>query len=160
MIKFDFKGIRIDATAETEQRNYKDADHRQKTRFERNVRVFVKFWDFTIWDGDLQELAFVKSTLQYFMQGYWKRTGKEGSKIELAKGLHHENPYEGRQSLYFVARQKNKTHFLQICLQKGGTTVNEVYLDGQEVLMLDVAIGKCINMLTPNLRNHEESIFG
>lgn len=150
MINFDYKGIRIETTADNQQIDYKDASNRQRTRFEREVRVFVHFWDFTIWNGSLQELAFVKSCLQYFMQGYWKRATKEGSKIDLAKGLHHEDSREGRLSLYFVARQKDKKHYLQICLQRAGKTVNEIFIDGQEAIMLDIALSKAINLLTPD----------
>lgn len=150
MIDFDYKGIRFDATVDIQQVDYKDAGNRHRTRFERDVRVFVNFWDFTIWNCNLQELAFVKSCLQYFMQGYWKRVSRDGSKIDLAKGMHHEDSREGRLSLYFVARQKNKKHYLQICLQRAGKTVNEIYLDGQEVIMLDIALAKAINLLKPS----------
>lgn len=159
MINFDYKGIRIEATADNQQINYKDAGNRHRTRFEREVMVFIHFWDFTIWNGNLQEMAFVKSCLQYFMQGYWKRATKEGSRIDLAKALHQEDAKEGRLSLYFVARQKNKTHYLQICLQRAGKTVNELYIDGQEVIMLDIALSKAINLLTPD-HQHTTSSFG
>lgn len=150
MINFDYKGIRVEAMADSQQVNYEDAGNRHRTRFERDVQVFVHFWDFLIWNGNLQELAFVKSCLQYFMQGYWKRTNKEGGKIDLAKCLHQEDSRKGRLSLYFVARQKNNRHYLQICLQRAGKTVNEIYFDGQEVIMLDIVLAKAINLLTPN----------
>jgi hypothetical protein len=158
VINFVYKGIRIEVTADNQQVDYKDAGNRQRTRFQKDVRVLVHFWDFVIWNN-LQELAFVKSCLQYFLQGYWKRTSKEGSKIDLAKELHHDDATLGRLSLYFVARQKNKKHFLQICLQRSGKTLNELYIDGQETLMLDIALAKAINLLTP--ANHQNaSIFG
>jgi len=159
VIDFDYKGIRVEATVDTQQIDYKDAGNRNRTRFERNVQVFVHFWDFVIWNGNLQELAFVKSCLQYFMQGYWKRASKEGSKIDLAKALHHEDAREGRLSLYFIARQKDKKHYLQICLQRAGKTVNEIYIDGQEAIMLDIALSKAINLLTPN-NQQSTSLFG
>jgi hypothetical protein len=159
LINFDYKGIRIEATANNQQIDYKDAGYRHRTRIERDVQVFVHFWDFVIWNGNLQELAFVKSCLQYFMHGYWKRTSKEMSKIDLAKCLHHEDTREGRLSLYFIARQKDKKHYLQVCLQLAGKTVNEIYIDGQEALMLDIALGKAINLLTPC--NHQNNpLFG
>lgn len=146
MINFDFKGIRIEATADMQQVDYKDAGGRQRTRFERDVRVFARFWDYIIWSGDFQELAFVKSCLQYFMHGYWKRSSKDGIKIDLAKVLHQEHL---SLSLWFIARQKNKKHYLQICLQRAGVTENETYIDGQEAILLDIALGKAINLLTP-----------
>jgi len=149
MIEFDYKGIQIVVAAENQQINYKDSGNHHRTRFERDLRVFVHFWDFVIWNGNLQELAFVKSCLQYFMQCYWKRSTKEGGKIDLAKGLHHEDFGMGRSSLYFVARQKDKKHYLQISLQQAGKIINEIYLDGQETIMLDIAIAKAISILTP-----------
>jgi len=39
---------------------------------------------------------------------------------------------------------------LQISLQQSGKTVHEIYLDGQETIMLDIAIAKAISILTPN----------
>lgn len=150
MINFDYKGIRVEVTVDNLQVEYMDAGKHHRTRFERDVRVFVHFWDFVIWNGNLQELAFVKSCLQYFMQGYWKRATKEGSKIDLTKFLQKEDSREGRLSLYFVARQKDKKHYLQICLQCAGKTVNEIYIDGQEAIMLDIALSKAINLLTPS----------
>jgi hypothetical protein len=149
MINFDYKGIRIEATVYNQQVDYKDAGNRCRTRFERDVRVFVHFWDFLIWNGNLEELAFAKSCLQFFMQAYWKRSGKETSKIDLSKGLHHDD-VKGRLSLYFIARQRDKKNYLQICLQRAGNTVNEIYIDGQEAIMLDIAIAKAINFLSPN----------
>ena len=159
MINFDFKGIRVEATVDNQQIDYKDAGSRHRVRFERNVRVFVHFWDFVIWNGNLQELAFVKACLQFFLQGYWKRATKEGSKIDLAKALHQEDAREGRLSLYFVARQKDKKHYLQICLQRAGKTVNEIYIDGQEAIMLDIALAKAVNLLTPS-SNQGNPLFG
>ena len=158
MVDFEFKGIRVAATIGTRQINYKDAENRNRTRFERDIRVFVNFWDFTIWNGNLHELAFVKSCLQFFMQGFWKRSSKEGGKIDLAKVLHQENSREGRLSLHFVARQKNGKHYLQICLQRAGQTLDEIYIDGQETIMLDIALSKAINLLTPSMQT--QSIFG
>jgi hypothetical protein len=37
-----------------------------------------------------------------------------------------------------------------VSIQKAGQTVNELYLDGQEVIMLDIAIGKALNLLPPS----------
>jgi hypothetical protein len=145
MIKFNFKGIEISAIFEMEQHHYKDFDNRQKIRFEKKVHVFVKFWDYKLWDENLQEFAFIKSTLQSFMHA----CKKEGRKITLAKYLRRNDQHWGDLTLWFVARQKNNQYFLQVCLQKAGNTINEIFLDGQEVLMLDIAIGKAIGLLSP-----------
>ena len=149
MIEFDYQGIQISVRAEVTQQEYKDSGSHLRTRFERDIYVYVKFWGFRIY-ADLTELALIKSTLSYFMHAYWKRTGKEGSRIDLVKAIHRDNQREGRESLYFVARQKNKSHFLQVSIQKAGQTINELYLDGQEVIMLDIAIGKALNLLPPS----------
>ena len=54
-----------------------------------------------------------------------------------------------QQSLCLVARQKNSIHSLEIILIENGKTANNIYLSGQEVIMLDIAIGKAINLLSP-----------
>jgi hypothetical protein len=151
MINFDFKGIRIEATARLRQHTYQDVRKGTLTRFEREVEVCVHFWDFRICDHDFHDLAFVKSTLQYFLQSYWKRSNKSGGKINLAKALHQEHPHGWQQSLLFNARQKNNQHFLHICMQAPatGAIVKEVYLDGQEVMLLDIALNKAIGILSP-----------
>jgi hypothetical protein len=151
MINFDFKGIKIEASASLRKHTYQDVRKGTLTRFEREVEVRVHFWDFFICDRNFYELAFVKSTLQYFMQFYWKRSNKTGGKINLAKALHEEHPHGGYQSLLFIARQKNNQHYLHICLQApaAGAILQEVYLDGQEVLMLDIALNKAIGLLSP-----------
>ncbi|HCC55328.1 MAG TPA: hypothetical protein DEQ20_10480 [Desulfobulbaceae bacterium] len=148
MLEFKLDGIRIEITVEMERHDYKDANNRGRTRFERQIKISVRFWDLHLM-GNLQELSFVKSSLIYFMQGYWKRSGKEKSRIDFAKRLTKKHPNGGKHSLYFIARQKNNKNFLQVYLEKNDEIINEVYLDGQEVLMLDIAIGKAIHLLTP-----------
>lgn len=149
MIKFNYKDISVDATIETEELGYKDAHNRRKTHLARNIGVVVRFWDFSV-IGDLTELAFIKSILIYFMHCFWKRSRKEGSKIVLAKTLLHAHTQFGPQTLFFTARQKNGQHFLHLCLQQGGKVSNEIYLDPQEILMLDIAIYKAISLLKPD----------
>jgi hypothetical protein len=100
------------------------------------------------------------SILHYFMQAYWKRSSKEGSRIELAKVLSRKDYKGNQEALFFVARQKDKMNYLQISLAKKGETVKEQYLDGQEVIMLDIALGKAINLLTPTSSDKAGVIFG
>ena len=147
MIDFNFKGISVSATVEMERYDYRDKGGHYKTRFNRNTLVKADFWGFVV-DNDLTELATVKSTLNYFMQAYWKRSSKAGSKIELASVLKHDYGAHP-QSLFLVARQKNGIHYLEISLSEKSKTANNIYLSGQEVIMLDIAIGKAINLLTP-----------
>jgi len=160
VVNFDFKGISISAVVRMEQSSYKDAGGHSRSRFDKEVAVSVEFWDFILQHGDLYELAFVKATLSYFMQAYWKRSSKQGAKIELAKVLHRKDYHGNQQALCFVARQKDKRNYLHITQVKKAETVKEVYLDGQEVIMLDIAIGKAINLLTPSVVESGRSIFG
>ncbi len=148
MLDFELDGIRIKISGELEYFEYKDARNQVRTRFDRQVRIRVQFWDFIIW-GNLQELSLIKSSLIYFMQGYWKRSGKEASRIDLTTAINRHHPDGEIQALHFAARQKNKKNFLHISLESNDSIVNEVYLDGQKVLMLDIAIGKALYFLTP-----------
>jgi hypothetical protein len=155
MIEFNHKGIWVDAAVKVERRDYQDANYRQKTRFERNLTVRVHFWEFTI--DQLQDLAFAKSILQYFMQAYWKRANKAGGKIDLQKWISRDGHPATRPVLWFTPRQKGGKNYLHILHAKGITPVNEAYLDGQEALMLDIVLGKCINLLSPRIVEGDES---
>lgn len=150
MIEFNFKGISVSATVEMKRYDYRDNGGHYKTRFNRNTLVKANFWGFVI-DNDLYELATVKSTLNYFMQAYWKRSSKAGSKIELATSLKCNNG-GNPQGLYLVARQKHGIHSLEISLIEKGTPAGKIYLSAQEVIMLDIAIGKAINLLSPDYK--------
>lgn len=156
MIEFNFKGISVSATVEMERYDYRDNGGHYKTRFNRNTLVKANFWGFTI-DNDLYELAMVKSSLNYFMQAYWKRSSKAGSRIELVTMLKRYNG-GNQQALYLVARQKDGIHSLEISLVEKGAPSGKIYLNGQEVIMLDIAIGKAINLLTPDYNIIEGNI--
>jgi hypothetical protein len=148
MLEFKMDGIMVEIGAEVVSHGYNDARMQVRTRFERQVKVHVQFWDF-ICRGNFHDLSLIKSSLLYFMQGYWKRSGKDASRIDLATEInwHH---FDGEiQTLHFAARQKNKKNFLHISLERNESIANEVYLDGQQVLMLDIAIGKALYFLTP-----------
>ena len=145
MIEFDYKGIRISATAEISRHDFKDANNVNRTRFNRNVKVRVSFWSFDI-DDDLYELAVVKSTLNYFMQSFWKRSSKMGTKIELATSLEHQFP---EQTLSLIARQKKNKHSLEVSLTENGQQCECIYLSGQEAILIDIAISKAIALLMP-----------
>ncbi len=148
MIDFEFKGICVYATAEISWRELKDSGSHHVNRFDRNTNVKVSFWDFVIFN-DLFELAMVKSTLSYFMQAYWKRSSKAGSKIELAMALFHDDDFNP-QALNMIARQKNGIQSLEVSVADNGMHAGEVYLSAQEVIMLDIAVGKAINLLSPD----------
>ncbi|HIJ97030.1 MAG TPA: hypothetical protein HPP94_15100 [Desulfuromonadales bacterium] len=147
MIDFKLHGIRVSAQALVTHREFRDKGGHYLNRFDRNVNVCVQFWDFVI-GNDLSELAMVKSTLNYFMQAYWKRSSKAGSKIELAMALFHDDDFNP-QALNMIARQKNGIQSLEISVADNGMPVGEVYLSAREVIMLDIAIGKAISLLAP-----------
>ena len=147
MIEFEFKGIRVSATVEIARREFRDSQGHHLNRFDRNTRVKVSFWDFVI-DNDLYRLAMVKSTLNYFMQAYWKRSSKAGSKIELATVLFHDDDFNP-QSLNMIARQKNGIQSLEVSMAEDGRPAGGVYLSAQEVIMLDIVVGKAIGLLAP-----------
>jgi len=156
MIQFEFKGIKFEATVEMERYDFRDNGGHYKTRFNRKASVMIHFWDFVI-DNNLYELAMVKSTLNYFMQAYWKRSTKQGTKIELATSLEHKDD-DSLQSLSLIAKQKNQIHSLEISLTENGNRSACIYLSAQEVIMLDIAIGKAIALLTPQMVFSENEV--
>ena len=149
MFDIDIKGIEVVATSEMLHREYKDKNKGTRIHYERDVKVNVFFWRFKICNGDFYGLAFVKSTLQDFIQFYSRRSNKAGSHIELKEELCREVEPYGKQSLSFVARQKAKEHYLHVSFQSGGKTIDDVYLNIRDVKMLDIALGKAISVLTP-----------
>jgi len=151
MINFAHNGIEIEAKVKMDRFDYKDDNGIGRTRYDRNVSVKAKFWDFVI-DNNLYELALVKSTLNYFMQSYWKRSTKRGPKIELATSLKHWEPYSDndvQEILYLTAKQKKSIYTLEVSLFVSDLEWACIYLSGQEVIMLDIAISKAIALLTP-----------
>lgn len=151
MIEFRYNGIEIEVYNRPEAQEYEVAENKTRIRHSRNAFVFVKFWDFVIKDGNLYELAFVKSVCSFFMQAYWKRSTKDGNRINLSETLKHEIAGGKYAScvLNFNARQKDKIIYLHICQKNDEEVAGEIYLTGREVIMLDIAVGKAINMLTP-----------
>lgn len=150
MLTYDYKGIAIEAECEIRDNGLQDA-RQSRTRLNRVTRVYVAFFaDFVIEDGNLSDLTFVKSCTQYFIQSYWRHKNKQNSRIDLAKGLARAALEGYRHSLCFTARQKNNQQFLHVYLQENDRTVSETYLDIQEAIMLDSALGKALNLLSPD----------
>ena len=143
-------GIKVEIEAELERHEYTDSNRYKHSRFERKMEIRVMFWELVIL-GNLQDLSLIKSSLTYFMQGYWKRSGKEVSKIDLVTNIIKYHPHGYIWRLHFSTGQKNKKNFLHVSLEKDGLAQHDVYLDGQQVLMLDVAIGKALYFLSPEI---------
>jgi len=156
MFKFEYKKIRIEATVEMKRYDFKD-NFGVARAYDRNVIVRVHFWDFVICN-DLYELAKVKSTLSYFMQAFWKRSTKQGTKIELDTSLEHVEEYN-LQMLSLIAKQKNNIYSLEVSLTRNGHQLEPIYLSGQEVIMLDIAISKAISILTPEAVYSQDEQF-
>jgi hypothetical protein len=152
MFNFQYKGIEMAVVNRPELYEYEVEENKKRIGRNRNNFVSVKFWDFIIKDGDLFELARVKSWFMYFMQAYWKRSTKEGNRIDLSRTLTHEiaNKEYATSTLIFNAVQQKKTSYLHICQKNDEEKIGEIYLSGDDVIMLDVAIGRCINLLSPN----------
>ncbi|MGV8059114.1 MAG: hypothetical protein AB2L12_13990 [Smithellaceae bacterium] len=147
MVKFEFKGIQIEATAELEQYDFRDSGGNYKTHFNREANVKIRFWDFVILN-DLYELAVLKSSLNYFIQAYWKRSSKLGTRIKLATSIEHKDN-NFLQSLNLIAKQKNNIYSLEISLTENGNVIKGIYLNAREVIMMDIAISKAISLLMP-----------
>ncbi len=120
MVKFYYRDIKVEAIVKMTRYDYRDANNVGRTRFDRNVYVTVAFWDFVI-ENNLDELALIKSTLNYYMQCYWKRSSKQGQKIDLATTLEHNDKM---QKLNLIARQKDNKHSLEVSLTENNQQIN------------------------------------
>jgi len=143
-------GIKVEIEAELERHEYTDSNRYKHSRFERKMEIRVMFWELIIL-GNLQDLSLIKSSLTYFMQGYWKRSGAEASRIGLNTNIFKYQSLDYIWNLNFSDRQKDKKSFLRVCLEKNGLMQHQMYLDGQQVLMLDIAIGKVLSFLSPKI---------
>jgi len=152
-LNYETEAISVDISSHLKKYNYKDASHREKTRFDRQMNIVVRFWDFYS-RNDLHELAVIKGTLSYFIHGYWKRSGKDVCKLNIEQEIWQENPSSygwpiNNWVLRFADRQKNKVNFLHISLHKNETLDEEIYLDIQDALILEIAVSKAMQLLSP-----------
>lgn len=144
-MRFDYRDIVIEATVQMQRHDFRDSNNIGRTRFDRNVCVTACFWNFKIFNN-FYELCLIKSSLNFFAQAYWKRRSKQSSKIDLATFIEH--PVTS-QIIYFTARQKNNRQSLEISLTEFGQQRWNIYLNAQEVLMVDIAVSKAISLLVP-----------
>lgn len=149
MISFKYKGICIQATLEEKIREYDDPRRGRSKKLERYTDVLIDFWDYTIRQERFTQVTFIKSVLQYYMQCYWKRSSKQGSKIDLNKTIKQMDLYKGEVMLCFAAKQRNNQYSLLISVVQDSSVQREVYLDIQEVIMLHDAMSKAFNLLSP-----------
>lgn len=151
MISFSFKGIQVEAVVAEIRSEYNDPRKGKQYRFLRHTDIWVNFWDYAIRQECFTQLAFIKSVLQCYMQFYWKRSSKQGSKIDLIKEIRQLDFFGVEIALRFTAKQKNSQYSLHISNVKNGQIQREVYCDIQEVMMLHDAITKAFNLLGPNI---------
>ncbi len=148
MIEFEYKGIRVEVKTEIRQHTFSIGS---KMHINRHNTVSVHFWDFVICDN-LYELAVVRSSLNYFMQCYWKRGTKEGIKIDLNTSLEHFDNFGLPQKLKLISRQKNNRYNLEVSIADGFDQQSQcMYLNVQEVNLLDIAFAKAISLLVPEV---------
>lgn len=88
------------------------------------------------------------------MHGYWRRSGKEPCRLNINQELWRTIPdgngqLTGNQVLRFADRQKNKVNYLHISLHNNEALVQETYLDIQEVTILEGAIVRTMQLLSP-----------
>lgn len=149
MLEFEFLGICIYATVKNVPQQILDDNNRKVSRIVKESEVIVRFWDFWLHSYDLYEIALVKSVTSFFQQSYWRRANKQICKIDLKKSITHTDFLGNKQHLSFEARQKAGLHYLHILYQQENSDVNEAYLDITDVLLLDIALGKALSMLSP-----------
>ena len=162
-LSYETGAISVEISSLLKEYDYKDASKREKTRFDRQMKIVVRFWDFYS-QNNLHELAVIKGTLSYVSHGYWKRSGKEAYRLNIDQEIKHESPhrYGGLPDIWvlrFADRQKNKVNFLHISLHKNETLDEEIYLDIQDALILEAAVSKAMQMLSPWLQNSTNGIF-
>jgi len=51
-MNYEYKGIKITAESKMQEVKYLDTSGEKRTRLEKDLIIFVHFWDFTIWNGD------------------------------------------------------------------------------------------------------------
>jgi hypothetical protein len=151
MINFNCKEFWISAITRPIPRGYPDKNGKLITRYEKESKCLLHFGKFTIDDGNLTEFAFVKAVLQVFIHGCRKRVTKEGGRIDLQTSLPRDENRAESPKLWFSAQQKDKKHYLRVFLESNGAITNQVYLDELEVIMLDIAISKVINLMKPEV---------
>ena len=143
-VSFFLKGFRVHLANRIDPIDYRDANNLQKTHLERVKSVYASYYFFPL--GDLDDLCFAKSCVQFFIQSSWRSITKNGLKnIDL-----EDSHILGPMLLGFQARQKDSKHYLRVFAgnQENGEAKEE-YFSVREAMMLDTALSKAINSLAP-----------
>lgn len=151
IILYSASDLKLTVATNFKHYKFKDAKRDIRARVEKYVSVHLDFWDeLTITEAELSDLIRIKASLSYFMQCYWKRTGFNNEMIAMPLTLQ----CNGEKTLVLSKAQKNKQYYLRVKLNRVTESVminfgRETYLDGIEVVALDIALHKAINLIQP-----------
>lgn len=149
MLKFELMDIVITVSVTSQSETFKDATCTTRHRFVKETSVNVDFWGYTRTEKDFSDLCAIKSVLQFWMNSYWKRGGKNSDLIKCREHLQYIINYNAI-GLILEGCQKNGKKQLHVCCLVNGSVHDECYLDYQHVSQLDIALGKAINAIRPS----------
>ena len=133
MITYHWKNVHIEITKTHVPQRQEDTYGTGRNIFVRNVEVDIWFWNYYV--KGLTSLALIKSVLQSFM---YNRMGDISAKDFVIDSLQlQKTQKDGKQYLKF------ELHGID------GSIDKEEYFNYQEVAMLDIALGKALNFLSP-----------
>lgn len=149
MIDFEVMGIVITVTTTSQSEAFKDATHTTRHRFVKETSVNANFLGFSRTEQNFTDLITIKSVLQYWINSYWMRGGKNSDLIRCRTTLNYSSNYDS-VDLILKGTQIQGTKQLHICCLVNGTLHEEAYLDCRQVIQLDIALGKAINFIRPS----------
>ena len=145
MIRFGLMGIVITVITTSQSEAFRDATYTTRHRFVKETSVNVNFFGFSRTEQDFTDLITIKSVLQYWINSYWMRGGKNSDLIKCRTTLNY-----GSVDLILKGTQIQGTKQLHICCHVNGLLRDEAYLDCRQVIQLDIALGKAINFIRPS----------
>ena len=133
MITYHWKNVHIEITKTQVLQRHKDTYGTDRDILVRNVEVGIWFWKYYV--QGLTRLVFIKSVLQAFLHNRMGDIPAEDFVIEF---------------LRLKRTQKDGKQFVKFELfEIDGSIDKEEYFNYQEVAMLDIALGKALNFISP-----------
>ncbi|MBN2569406.1 MAG: hypothetical protein JXB42_08250 [Deltaproteobacteria bacterium] len=133
MITYHWKNVHIEITETRILQRHEDKYGTGRDIFVRNVEVGIWFWKYYV--KGLTRLVFIKSVLQAFLHNRMGDIPAEDFVIEFLRLKRTQK--DGKQFVKF-----------ELC-GIDGSIDEEEYFNYQEVAMLDIALGKALNFLSP-----------
>jgi len=133
MITYHWKNVHIEITKTQVLQRHKDTYGTDRDILVRNVEVGIWFWKYYV--QGLTRLVFIKSVLQAFLHNRMGDIPAEDFVIEFLRLKRTQK--DGKQFVKF-----------ELC-GIDGSVDKEEYFNYQEVVMLDIALGKALNFLSP-----------